>query len=115
MWMDGWLADYTDPETFLNLLYSKNKVSRKSYANHVYFNNSEFDHLFEQAVSELDKQKRCSLFVQCDQITVDYAPVMPLYTSEHTIMLNARVRGFQLNEMEVLNLTEVFIKEVKKN
>ena len=115
MWMDGWLADYTDPETFLNLLYSKNKVNRKSYANHVYFNNSEFDHLFEQAVSELDKQKRCSLFVQCDQRTVDYAPVMPIYTSEHTIMLNARVRGFQLNEMEVLNLTEVFIKEVKKN
>ena len=115
MWLEGWIADYTDPENFLNLLYSKNKVSRKSYANRAQFNNDEFDLLFEQAVSELDKKKRASLFVQCDQLTVDYAPVMPIYTAEHTVMLNARVRGFQLNEMELLNLTEVFIKEPKKN
>ena len=36
---------------------------------------------------------------------------MPILTNDFMVMLNARVRDFQLNSMENLDLSSVFIKE----
>jgi peptide/nickel transport system substrate-binding protein len=71
--------------------------------------------LFSQALKEPNTEKRMKIWVKCDQILIDQAAVMPLYTDDNTAMVNARIRNFKVNEMETLDLTRVFIKELRKN
>ncbi|MBL1280006.1 MAG: ABC transporter substrate-binding protein [Fluviicola sp.] len=114
IWAEGWLADYPDPENFLLLLYGGNVNDHSSYSNRFKFNNAKYDALFEKAIAETNPEKRTELLLKCDQLIIDEAAIMPIYTDDNTVMVNARVRDFKVNEMESLNLTHVFIKEPKK-
>ncbi len=105
IWLEGWLADYPDPENFLSLFYKNNKFG---------FENQEYINNYEKAIVESDDNKRNSLYVRCDQIIVDDVVVLPIYTDDNTVMVNARVRNFEINELELIDLTNVFIKEAKK-
>ncbi len=104
-WLEGWLADYPDPENFLSLLYKNNKFN---------FNNEKFFKCYDKSIVESNDEKRNKLYVECDQIIVDEAAIIPVFTDDNTIMVNARVRNFEINELEMLDLTSVFIKEAKK-
>lgn len=115
MWVAGWIADYPDPENFLSLFYGENMDEHNMTMNGFKFNNSEFNNAYNRALGESDTEKRMLLLAKCDQVVINQAPVMPIYTKDHTVMINARVRNFEINEMEVLDLTNVFIKEQKKN
>ncbi len=115
IWRAGWIADYPDPENFLGLFYGGNIKDNMTMVNAFKFQNEEFDKYFEQALMESDYEKRMELLVKCDQIVVDEAPVMPVLTDDHIVMINARVRNFEANPMESLQLTGVFIKEPKKD
>ena len=79
------------------------------------YQNEQFDALFEKALTEKDPEKRMGLFVKCDQIVIDDAAVIPVFTDDHIVIMNARVRGFEANPMESLNLKNVFIKEFRKD
>ena len=114
IWRAGWIADYPDAENFLAMFYSGNILNESSMMNNFKFKNAEYDALFQEALLESDNEKRIALLVQCDQMVVDQAAIMPLRTEDHIVLVNARVRDFKANSMESLNLTEVFIKEAKK-
>lgn len=115
LWAEGWLADYPDPENFLALFYGKNMEHSTSFTNRYKFNNAEFNALYEKAIAESDPEKRTNYLVKCDQIIINEAATMPIYTHDNTVLVNARVRDFKVNQMELLNLTNVFIKEPKQN
>lgn len=112
VWIEGWLADYPDAENFMSIFYGGN-ISNSADINSFKFNSPEFNTLYEKILSETDETKRQDLIVQCDNIIVREAPVVPILTKDHIIMINARVRNFDANPMETLNLTSVFIKEAK--
>jgi len=114
IWRSGWIADYPDPENFLGLFYSGNLEGGSSSVNSFKFSNEAFDKLFEAAASESDPAKRMELLVKCDQMVIDQAAVMPVLTDDHIVMINARVRDFAASPMEVFSLTNVFIKEQRK-
>jgi len=78
------------------------------------YQNDSYDQIYESALTESDPVKRTGLLIQCDQMVINDAVLMPLVTDDHIVMVNARIRGFEANSMESLNLTEVFIKEPKK-
>ena len=115
IWKAGWIADYPDAENFLNLFYGGNASNQQMMVNSFKFKSDQYDELYDAAQSENDPEKRMKLLTQCDQIIVDQAPVMPILTDDHIVMINARVRDFQANSMESLNLTDIFIKEFKKD
>ncbi|MFT4661171.1 MAG: oligopeptide transport system substrate-binding protein [Patiriisocius sp.] len=114
IWRSGWIADYPDPENFLGLFYSGNMDGNATMVNSFNFSNPDFDALFEAAMAEPAAEKRSALLVKCDQFVIDNAAVMPVLTDDHIVMVNARVRDFAASPMEALNLTEVFIKEQRK-
>ncbi|MCO4814473.1 MAG: ABC transporter substrate-binding protein [Flavobacteriales bacterium] len=115
IWLAGWIADYPDPENFLSIFSGENMDANNVSINGFKFNNPEFNILFSQALKEPNTEKRMKTWVKCDQILIDQAAVMPLYTDDNTAMVNARIRNFKVNEMETLDLTRVFIKELRKN
>ena len=110
-WRSGWIADYPDPENFLNLLYSIHipaQLSDKSYLNSVRYENPLFDSLFAAARKELDDVKRFEIYAMADQVAMDDAAIMPIYYPEHTRLLQKNVRNFGINAMEYRDLAEVF-------
>lgn len=112
-WRSGWVADYPDPENFLNLFYGGNMDNNDVNVNPFRYNNPEFDALFEKALAETDEEKRMELLAECDQMIIDDAVVMPLLTDDFVTMVNLKVRKFVTNEMEQLDFSRIYIKEVK--
>ena len=110
-WRTGWIADYPDPENFLNLLYSPHipaKLSDKSYINSVRYSSEEFDSLFALGLREVDTKKRLELYQQADQVAMDDAAIMPIYYYEHYRLLQLDVRNLPINPMEYRDMSEVY-------
>ena len=113
-WRSAWLADYPDPENFLNLLYGPivpENINEKSYINSVRYQSDEYDAMFEKALSTVDKTERFKYYRMADQIALNDAPYMPICYDEFTRLLQREVRNFPANAMEYRDFTEVFFKE----
>lgn len=115
IWRTGWVADYPDPENFLAMFYGANISDGSNMMNVFKYQNNAFDALFEKALTEKNPETRVDLFVQCDQIIIDDAVVMPIFTDDHIVIVNAKVREFDATPMESLTLKNVFIKEIRRN
>ena len=115
MWRSGWIADYPDPENFMFNFYSKSAKSGTRAMNPFQFKNNLFDEYFDKATREANTEKRNQYWVKCDQIIIDESPVIPVLTDDFIVILNARVRNFESNSMELLDFSSIFIKELKTN
>lgn len=110
-WRSAWIADYPDPENFLNLLYGSNvpaDISTKSFINSVRYQSTVFDEKFNLALREIDEAKRYELFRQADQIAVDDAATLPIFYDENTRLIQVYVKNFPSNAMEYRDMTEVY-------
>lgn len=113
MWIAGWIADYPDPENFLGLFYGKHAAKKSDFLNPFDYKNPKYDALYDEVNREVNPEKRMKLMVQCDQILVDDAVMLPLTNGDFITMINARIRNFQTNSLETIELTSIFIKEPK--
>lgn len=114
-WRAGWLADYPDPENFLNLFHTKHlpeKLTDKAYLNPFRFRSAEFDSIFDLALATTDDRVRTDLWRQCDQIAMDEAAVMPVYYEEIIRLLDLSVQGMPINAMELRDFSRVWFKAV---
>lgn len=113
-WREAWIADYPDPETFLNLLLGEHvsdDEDAKSYINSVRYQNAEFDSVFKLAMVATDQDERFRLYRLADQIALDDAAILPIYYEEFTRLLAGNVRNFPQNAMEYRDMSEVYFKE----
>lgn len=114
-WRFGWIADYPDPATFLNLFSSKS-LGDGVANNYFSYSNPKFDETLQAALKEIDPVKRNQLYAQADQIIMDDAVIMPLMFTVGIRLLNPQVQGFDMNEMAYRDLSAVyFIKKEKSN
>lgn len=91
----GWLADYPDPDNFLNLMtsYSEN--------NHTRWGSKEFDALISKAVGLGTKEKRQQVYSMAQKIlTEKEVPVAPIYASVSHSLVAPRVVNFPFNSMQ---------------
>lgn len=113
IWVSGWIADYPDGESFMSLFYGGNIQAVSKFINPFKYNSPAFNALYDLANREMDPVKREQLLAKCDQMIVDDAVVMPIYTDDFVTMVNSRIRNFETNSLEVLDLSAIFIKEPK--
>lgn len=110
-WRSAWVADYPDPENFLNLFYGKHvpaNPSDKSYINFTRYSSPVFDSTFQAALRTVDEKERLELFAKCDQIIIDDAVVMPVYYDNYIRLVQTNVRNFPINAMEYRDLSRVY-------
>ena len=74
MYSLGWIADYPDPQNFLDILFHSDSLD-----NHMGYSNSEVDRLLEEARTEQDHDQRMTLYRQAEQMILDDAPWVPLH------------------------------------
>jgi ABC-type transport system substrate-binding protein len=100
----GWIADYPDPQNFLDMLFHSN-----SAYNHGAYSNPELDAIVEQARVEQDVEARMALYQQAEYLLVQDAPWIPLYHSGGYYLVKPRVQGLSISAQETMNLHEVSI------
>jgi oligopeptide transport system substrate-binding protein len=88
MFSIGWIADYPDPEDFLDILFHS-----QSGLNHMHYSNPEVDRLLEQARVETDTTRRMQLYAQVEEMIVADAPWVPLWNSVDYILTKPYVKG----------------------
>ena len=84
----GWIGDYEDPNTFLDLM-RPNRGNNKTG-----WENMEFDALVEEANTINDQEKRYELLNEAEKILIDNMPIIPLYTYVRVYQLSPDVKGF---------------------
>ena len=110
----GWIADYPDPENFLNILYGAHvpaEIGEKSAVNYVRYQSSTYDKLFQEALRTVDKKERYRLYRKAEQIALNDGAVIPLYYEESTRLLQTHVKNFPANAMEYRDFSEVYIEK----
>jgi len=70
----GWISDYNDPMSFLELLHSQHGINDSAYSN------PEYDRLLAQIAAEPDAEKRARLMEKAERLMLSEQPVMPLYS-----------------------------------
>lgn len=112
--LNGWLAEYPDPTSFLSLYYGKNLPTTNnvsSYPNESRYNNPNFNKLYEEALATLDKQKRYELCLKADQIIATEVPGIPLWYHEDYHLIQASVKGYKPNAMNIQDLVHIKIEK----
>ena len=85
----GWIADYNDPITFLELLRTGNAN------NYGHYSNAEYDRLLERADSELDLARRGALLAQAEQMALNDNAWMPISFGVEGALVRPYVKGWQ--------------------
>lgn len=101
----GWLGDYPDPATFMELMtsYSEN--------NHTGWGSKKYDQLVAEGASTIDKEKRRQIYSEAQKIlTENEVPVIPIYSTVGHLLLSERVENFPNNSIEHYALKGVTLK-----
>jgi ABC-type transport system substrate-binding protein len=117
-WRAGWVADYPDPENFLNLLYGGHvpaELSTNSYVNSVRYISAEYDAKFTEALRTVDDVTRMNLYRDADQIQINDAAILPLYYNIDHRLLQPYVRNCPQNPMEYRLFTETWLDKHPDN
>lgn len=101
----GWVGDYPDPSTFMDLMTSF------SENNHTGWGSKTYDDLVAKGNSSLDKEKRREIYLKAQKIlTEDDVPVIPIYSGVGHLLLSERVQNFPVNPLEHFEFKGVTLK-----
>jgi len=103
----GWIADYPDPENFLDILFYSDSSN-----NHTNYNNPAVDALLERARTETDETLRFSIYNEAEQAILDDAPWIPLwYSGERYLLVKPNVHDYLQTPLIIPKLRHVYLTE----
>lgn len=101
----GWIADYPDPENFLDLLFHSESVE-----NHTRYSNADVDASLEAARVESDTEARLRMYSEIEQAIVNDAPCLPIYFDQDYYLVKPEVKGFHPAPLVVPTFKDVWIE-----
>ena len=102
----GWIADYPDPENFLDVLFRSGSLQ-----NHTLFASPEVDALLAQARTEFDSAERARLYQEVQRILIDEAVWIPLFHGRSNEVVKPYVQGYIPPRMVVPHLRYITVSE----
>ncbi len=103
---DGWIADYPDPQDFLDVLFHTG-----SQYNTGGYSNLQLDSLLNKAAMEQDTATRLKMYQDAEQTVVQDAVVLPLYFGRNYVLVKPYVKGYALNPLGYPLLDKVSIQK----
>jgi len=101
----GWVADYPDPQNFLDVLFHSG-----SGENYSAYSNPRVDQLLEEARQESGFDDRSAIYQRAEQIIVDDAPWLPLFFSRAYVLVKPHVKGFVAAPMVIPYLKNMWVE-----
>lgn len=90
---NGWIADYSDPMTFLDMFTSASGNNTAGYKN------PDYDKLIASAKGENDPAKRMSLLHQAEDILMNDMPVIPIYEYTNVVCMKPYIKDVYLSPL----------------
>ena len=100
----GWIGDYNDPMTFLNLWVTGNGNNDTGWSN------EEYDSLIQEAKRESDREKRKELLQKAESILLEEGPVIPIYEYSSNMLLDNRIQGFKPHNRNIHLIKDLSFK-----
>ncbi|NMB65837.1 MAG: peptide ABC transporter substrate-binding protein, partial [Spirochaetes bacterium] len=99
----GWIGDYVDPNTFLDMWVTNGGNNQTGWSN------KKYDDLIDKAKLEQNAQKRMAIFYEAEKILMTELPVIPIYFYVNIYTLQTYVKGFFGNILGMHPLKEVYL------
>jgi len=90
----GWISDYADAYSFLNLFRTGHGGNDYAYSNSLY------DALLDEIAAERIPSRRRRLMFEAERMLLAETPFVPVYTYVTKRMVNPRLKGWQSNVMD---------------
>ncbi len=104
----GWIGDYSDPNTFLDMFITGGANNQTGWGS------AEYDRLIAAAASEPDPRRRMQHMHDAEAILMDEMPILPLFYRVSLNMVRPYVNGFFENIQDVHPLQGMSIDLEKK-
>lgn len=101
----GWVPDYLDPASSISELFTTHAA-----LNLRHYSNPLVDSLCAQADSHPDLQERLKLYAQAEDIILNDAIIVPLYTKKVYYLKKRNVEGLRYNLFGVMPYTDLVVK-----
>ncbi|MCX8125878.1 MAG: peptide ABC transporter substrate-binding protein, partial [Dehalococcoidia bacterium] len=105
MFTTGWMADYPDPQNFLELLFRTGAVNNAGE-----FSDPELDAIMERAAVEQDEALRFKMYREVEQALVDRAACLPLWFNVEYTLVKPYVKGYETSPLGIPSLARVRIE-----
>ena len=100
----GWIGDYEDPNTFLDLL----RLNRGN--NKTGWENIEYDQLLELANSTNDQVLRYEYLNQAEKLLISEMPIIPIYTYVRQYQISSDVKGWYPNIIDTHHPKYIYLE-----
>lgn len=113
LFKNSWIADYPNPENFLDNFHSTNipdNNTDKAGLNLSKYNNPVFDQLLEAAKKEDNIGKKMKLYSKAEVELIKNPPIIPLWYSGDLQIVHSYVRNLHFNSLSLFNFKRVYIK-----
>lgn len=113
LFKNSWIADYPNPENFLNNFLSANIPDHntdKAGLNLSKYNNPVFDNLLEAAKKEENIGKKMKLYSKAEIELIKNPPIIPLWYSGDLQIVHSYVRNLHFNSLSLFNFKKVYLK-----
>lgn len=100
----GWIGDYSDAYTFLEIYQSTHGQNDSGY------NNPSYDRLLEQIQAERIPSRRARLMREAERLLLADQPILPLYTYVTKRLVSPDIGGWQNNIMDHHYSKDLFFK-----
>ena len=101
----GWIGDYVDPNTFLDMYITDGGNNRTG------FSSQRYDQLvLEEAPTRLNQDERFALYYKAETILMDEVPIIPIYTYQTKMLKDSSFKGAPSNIMDHYNWKYVYLE-----
>ncbi len=104
----GWIGDYPDPNTFLDLFVTEGVQNETGWGNR------QFDALILKATEEPDAERRMQILHNAEELLMGELPVVPIYFYMSINLVKPYVKGFYSNSQNLHPLSAIRIDEQAK-
>ena len=105
----GWIGDFNDPMTFLDMFESDNGNNDTGWKSEKY------DALLDQARAEVDAAKRTDLLHQAEAMLLAEGPVIPIYFYTSHGLVAKHLKGFEAHNRDIHMLKYMELGEPDKS
>ncbi len=91
----GWIGDYNDPSTFLDLWRTDNGNNNTGWSD------EEYDELMDKARTEPDPDRRLEYMQRAEAILVDRGPIVPIYYYTNNVLVSRFLDGFEPHNRDI--------------
>ena len=102
----GWIGDYVDPNTFLDLWISGSQLNRTRWGDQRYD-----DLILNQAPTASSREQRYSAFYEAEKLMIEEMPFIPIYTYSSHNFKHPSIKGMPSNVMLFYNYRYMWLDE----